>query len=895
MIYTKFNLIFTFLFCLLLTNYTLAQVTIEDEELESDDNFSSSMSFTYNAPSANKRLIILGISAEFSGANAVSSITYGGNSLTEINDISVGSPQNQYAALFYINDDGISSRSNNTINIIFNDASNNIRECFASLVLLSNADQNTPVSESRTSSANSDTELTVNTDIEAFVNDMVVSVIADDDNGDDLDALDGFTELHNENGSRSTHAFSYLEITTDGDYTPGFEIDGGGPGGGGSSNSRMALAAVRINSSTTNPGGIGDALELWVKADSDVLNGGANANDGDDVDEWSDQSGSRSNELMPRTLDAPTFRNNTTDNVNFNPTIEFDGTNTALSLGNDYIYSSSDGLTIFSVVVPDNNAASKDRQFIVDFGFHAEEGYGFTYSSNNMFSYTSINHGGGAIDNTHSNGTNPVILTFDADFSSTTGLYINNSLLTSTSSTPSALTATEIRESTNPAAERGPFTLGSQAKSGNIDWDDYRRFDGKISEVLVYSKDMSSVEIQQIESYLAIKYGITIGSISNTFDYVDSDGSVIWNGNSTYQNDIAGIGRDDDSGLNQKQSRSNNSDAILSIGLNNIEDTNSENTSTFTTDKSFLIWGNNGQIGESDGYDDVGTTEEGEEIEIRMKRIWYVENTNNIGSVKLQFDMSGVPDIDGLAGGNDLQYVRLLIDEDGTFASGASSILYTTYDNSTDIIEFDHEFTSSDGFYFTLGSVNAAVTSLPVDLLYFNTKLTDNKPYLSWATSSESNNDYFEVLRSFDGTNWESITTINGKGNSDEMVSYYYHDTELNTSNTTIYYMLKQVDYDGNFEYSDINSVQLPSNKAIIYIYPNPVEDILNVNFLSNQTKSHNIIFVDITGNVIESISTSENQNEIDIRHLTSGLYIIRVSETATHEILINEKIVITK
>ncbi|MBT34602.1 MAG: hypothetical protein CMO01_33485 [Thalassobius sp.] len=468
-------------------------------------------------------------------------------------------------------------------------------------------------------------------------------------------------------------------------------------------------------------------------------------------------------------------------------------------------------------------------------------------------------------------------------------------MLTSTSSTPSALTATQIRENTNPAAERGPFTVGSQAKSGNIDWDDYRRFDGRISEILVYSSNLGSADIQQIESYLAIKYGITIGSISNTFDYVDSDGSVIWNGNSTYQNDIAGIGRDDDSGLNQKQSKSNNSDAILTIGLTDIEDTNADNTSTFSADKSFLIWGNNGQIGESDGYDDVGTTDGGEEIEIRMKRVWYVENTNNIGSVKLQFDMSAVPDINGLAGGNDLQYVRLLVDEDGTFASGASSILYTTYDNSTDIIEFDHEFTSSDGFYFTLGSVNASVTSLPVDLLYFNTKLTDNKPYLSWVTTSESNNDYFEVLRSFDGNNWKSITSISGKGNSEEMVSYYYHDTELITSNTTIYYMLKQVDYDGNYEYSNINSVQLPSSKATVYMYPNPVEDILNVNFVSSQDKSHNIIFVDITGNIIESITTSETQNEINIRQLPSGLYIVRVSETDTHEILTNEKIVITK
>ncbi|MBT32806.1 MAG: hypothetical protein CMO01_24370, partial [Thalassobius sp.] len=78
MLYTKLTYISTCLFYLLLSNFASAQVAIEDEDIERDDNFSGSMSFTYNAPSGNKRLLILGITAEFSDVNSVSSVTYGG-------------------------------------------------------------------------------------------------------------------------------------------------------------------------------------------------------------------------------------------------------------------------------------------------------------------------------------------------------------------------------------------------------------------------------------------------------------------------------------------------------------------------------------------------------------------------------------------------------------------------------------------------------------------------------------------------------------------------------------------------------------------------------------------------------------------------------------------------
>ena len=89
----------------------------------------------------------------------------------------------------------------------------------------------------------------------------------------------------------------------------------------------------------------------------------------------------------------------------------------------------------------------------------------------------------------------------------------------------------------------------------------------------------------------------------NDVDYIDSQGAVIWDtsANSGYNYDIAGIGRDDASELNQKQSRSVNNaldsgsrgQGVVTMGLSNVYNTNNLNPNTIN-DKEFLIWGNDG-------------------------------------------------------------------------------------------------------------------------------------------------------------------------------------------------------------------------------------------------------------------------------------------------------------
>ncbi|MCF2873692.1 MULTISPECIES: FG-GAP repeat domain-containing protein [unclassified Tenacibaculum] len=156
-------------------------------------------------------------------------------------------------------------------------------------------------------------------------------------------------------------------------------------------------------------------------------------------------------------------------------------------------------------------------------------------------------------------------------------------------------------------------------------------FTGDISEVILYSKVLSSTERQRVNSYNAVKYGITLNQSTPT-NYLASDGTVIWDATSNllYSIDVAGIGRDEASALHQKQSKSANSTAIVSIGLGSIEATNADNSNTFTNNKSFLIWGNNngGATMVNSGIPSVFSK--------KIIRNWLVNETGTVDDVKVQ-------------------------------------------------------------------------------------------------------------------------------------------------------------------------------------------------------------------------------------------------------------------
>ena len=145
--------------------------------------------------------------------------------------------------------------------------------------------------------------------------------------------------------------------------------------------------------------------------------------------------------------------------------------------------------------------------------------------------------------------------------------------------------------------------------------------------------------------------------------------------------------------------------------------------------------------------------------------------------------------------------------------------------------------------YITLGSQDAA-NPLPVELLSFEVSLDQGQVYLDWKTASEINNDFFEVQRSESGDNWEKIGKVVGNGTINEVMEYDFVDKSPLFGKS--YYRLRQVDFDGQFEYSPIVNVNNPFNgrRMEVILFPNP-------------TSQHNIKLRVITQNKENTIHIS--------------------------------------
>jgi len=146
------------------------------------------------------------------------------------------------------------------------------------------------------------------------------------------------------------------------------------------------------------------------------------------------------------------------------------------------------------------------------------------------------------------------------------------------------------------------------------------------------------------ESYLSIKYGLTLNQ-GTPQNYISSSGTILYDASgalSSYTFNIAGIGRDDSSALNQKQSRSSttnsiqeNNTGLVTIGLETIAVTNELNTNNFLEDQSFILWGNNAESTSfSTSFESSATTF------TRMQRLWAIQETNNVGSVQIRIPQS---------------------------------------------------------------------------------------------------------------------------------------------------------------------------------------------------------------------------------------------------------------
>lgn len=213
---------------------------------------------------------------------------------------------------------------------------------------------------------------------------------------------------------------------------------------------------------------------------------------------------------------------------------------------------------------------------------------------------------------------------------------------------------------------------------------------GKISEVITYDRDLTAIEKQQINSYLAIKYGLTLTNAAGTgtASYLNSSAAVVWDTtvNVGYNKNIAGIANDQESTLNQKQSKSVNAGQQVLIATTGLANTNATNATSLSNGQ-YLVWGDNG-LGKVPAIAITGVSG----VNFRFAAVWKVQNTASTGTVRVAWPAG-------------LTNLTLLQGTDPTFASVSAAQLMTGNTITVNGVTYNYaDVTLANGQFFTFAT-----------------------------------------------------------------------------------------------------------------------------------------------------------------------------------------------
>ncbi|GEM_PF-1160121 len=604
--------------------------------------------------------------------------------------------------------------------------------------------------------------------------------------------------------------------------------------------------------------GVVDGTVLWLKADV----GTASSTDGVAAGAWADQSGLSNNASVLG--GGAIYRLSGTDNTNFNPRVDFDGNDSYSITDPSLLPTGSEDRTYFVISRSDNTAGGGESLFAHGTNVVGESMALTLNGSSNLIALSAngINRG---VSGSTTTDTQLGYYATNTSNSISTALGVNG-----LNQTVSILSGTDQTINTGTTTAN----LGADI-TGATFWE------GGLNEILVYNREFSATERQRVESYLAIKYGITLDNSAGgtAGDYAYSNGTTAWDAsdNVGFQNNVAGIIRDDNTDINQKQSRSINSDAIVTIGLDDnvdgLEATNPANASTFGADFSALVWGHDGEAlydePENIDYDNM-------QVNSRLNREWRVRETGTVGTVVVQFDVSGLLGPGDVVGANDESQIVLLVDADGDFSSDAAIVTQSFVLPADGLVNFRVDFT--DGLYFTLAS--SEQYALPVDLISFEAEVDDDHIDLEWRTASEENHSHFLLQRSANGISFETLATV--EGFSQELkngvrVYRWYDQNPLDGNN---FYKLIDVSTSGEQESSEVIRVFFDSNFYNLNLYPNPVSsgDVLKIELPINASQTK-VGFYDINGRKLSlPMTKSGNRVELGLNGISEGSYVVRIA-----------------
>lgn len=602
----------------------------------------------------------------------------------------------------------------------------------------------------------------------------------------------------------------------------------------------VIVAVISIHGySQTGPGGIGtndgtSNLDIWLRADAgveyeeDVL-----ANDNDTVTYWRDQSGNGHDFDQPFAGSRPEFD---TTGIGGRPAICFASSNSEF-LSEEYTF--GDDVQVF--IVAQSTSTNWNNQ-------------GFMLSARGL------------------NGImfHPNISTKNMRYYavSSTGVFTSLGTISAPSITEPNLYDMSVDHNAgiidyfigrNGSESVGSYSANRTSSLRTISLGKdlcCRYLNGKIAEIILYNEVVNEAQKIIINNYLAAKYGISL-SLNDLYNEDDAAAG-------DYDLDVAGIGRIDASNLHDDSKGTGVVRILNPAGMG---------------DDEFLLWGHDNGILQAIDFTDVPGP-----VEARFERVWRASEVNtsgaaiDVGAVDVRFDLTDL----GPVTASDL---RLLVDtdNDGLFIdeaaiSGAVSVGSGEY-------EFAGITEIEDNLRFTLGTISNPQTPLPIELINFNVEAyNEGFVRLEWEMASESNNDYFTIERSKNGTQWEELSRIESAGNSSEVLSYESFD--LAPISGISYYRLKQTDFNGVDSYSPVKSCEFNGRLNQVSIHYDFGENKI---ILEGDESEFNSLYIynALGQNMISDVRISksvETRLVLDVAGLNSGLYFV-VTKTTSNRI----------
>lgn len=171
---------------------------------------------------------------------------------------------------------------------------------------------------------------------------------------------------------------------------------------------------------------------------------------------------------------------------------------------------------------------------------------------------------------------------------------------------------------------------------------------------------------------------------------------------------------------------------------------------------------------------------------------------------------------------------------------------------------------------------------LPVELTNFIAKAKKASIQLQWETAVEIDNAGFELERSLDRKTYEVLKFIEGKGNTVEPSAYQFGDEQVKTGQT-YYYRLKQIDFSGRFEYSEIISAQLQGVNPSTKIAPNPTSDVVRMEYNTPSNAPLYITTFDVAGKLLNSqkyqVVEGDNNLNLNLSKLGTGTFFLKLEQ----------------